>query len=216
MGASNIESIFSTGWATAGLSQNAFIIFLRMAHLSLDQKDTRPARVYFAGHALLADAMGKPLPDEPDSEEHGEEATADRKLRNTRLRQVRKYITELRKAGAITDLESGHRGSRANYKLHPEYHNRPVDNVARNVHISASTVDAEIESDEKAGALSPSPVGALSTYGQVLSAPVSRCSQHLPRNTEEQRGTLRGTPAALQSQPQKRETETVDNSTDAA
>lgn len=100
MGRANVAAAFAI-WGRAGLSHRAFRLLVFMANVSLDKEDGagRSPRVYFGGSEALATSLGYDRPDDSGQ------------------RQVRKCLTELRRAGVLRDVRAARSGAVAEYEL---------------------------------------------------------------------------------------------------
>lgn len=126
MGAQNVAAVFL---AYPTLTHRAKLVLLRMALLSLDtSREGQPARRYFGGPDLLAEALGLSPAVTAEEAKVSEEA-AQRRRDDSALRQVRKVLAELLEAGAIGRVRAGRRGQGAEYVLHLDVLAGAVDDV---------------------------------------------------------------------------------------
>jgi hypothetical protein len=171
MGA-RLVTLVLTYWT--GLPDRQFRILLRMAHTALDTPSDdgkKPAEMYWGGHELLAMTLGCPYPD-------GDGAEA-RRARAGVLREVRREVAALRKAGACRVVDTGRvvrQGHSQTYLLTLWQPDRAGPQRTSSAGPLPSD-SAGGQNPSSAGAQNPSSAGGLSPSEQGVTAP--------PRNQEE-------------------------------
>jgi hypothetical protein len=146
MGASNVKLAFVT-WRALPATPFRLLAFMALTSLDEDSERTK-ARRYFAGREALALALGRDIPDEPQSDDERPAAVSARKVRHAAFVTVQATLATLTAAGAITPIRKGRPGRNAEFALNLDPFPNQGDLVSENKVRSHPKQDEVAEQDK--------------------------------------------------------------------